>query len=131
MVASRHALHVLILPSLLSHRKEVMAMKLLTKELLQKIPPLYSDPEKADPLVVCKFFMPDGCWTWYVIEGSTREAEGCGLGQNCDHRPLTEYDPARDDVLFFGYVIGVYPELGYFSLSELTGIRGMLGLPVE
>lgn len=66
-----------------------------------------------------------------MIEGSTREKEGCGFGVNCRHRPLVEYDPDRDDVLFFGYVRGLEAELGYFTLAELTGIRGMLGLPVE
>jgi len=34
-------------------------------------------------------------------------------------------------VLFFGYVLGRYPELGYFTLSELTKAGGVLGLPVE
>ena len=106
-------------------------MKLLPKELLREIPPLYANEEEADPVVVCKFFMPDGCWTWYVIEGSTREPDGCGWGENCNHRPLTEYNPSQDDVLFFGYVVGLCPELGYFSLSELTKTKGMLGLPVE
>jgi hypothetical protein len=66
-----------------------------------------------------------------VIEASTRECEGCGFGANCDHRPLAEYDPDRDDVLFFGYVVGDYSELGYLTLSELTKVRGGLGLPVE
>src|SRR5512134_570691 len=108
-----------------------MAMKLLTKELLGKIPLLYTNEEEADPVVVCKFFTPDGCWTWYVIEGSTREPDGCGWGENCNHRPLTEYDPSRDDILFFGYVVGDYLELGYFSFSELTGLRGSLPLGIE
>ncbi len=106
-------------------------MQLLTQALLRKIPPLYSQENEADPMCVAKFFMPDGAFTWYVIEGATREKEGCGWGVNCQHRPLSEYDPARDDVLFFGYVTGLEAELGYFTLSELTAIRGMLGLPVE
>ena len=106
-------------------------MKLLTKELLKKIPPLYTNEEEVDPFVVSKFFMPDGCWTWYVLEGSTREPEGCGWGHNCNHEPLTEYNPSRDDILFFGYVVGDYPELGYFSFSELTGLRGSLPLGIE
>lgn len=106
-------------------------MKLLTKELLRRIPPLYSAENEQDPLVVCKFFMPDGAFTWYVIEGSTREKEGCGFGVNCNHQPLSEYDPQRDDILFLGYVTGLEPELGYFTLSELQEIRGTLGLPVE
>ena len=106
-------------------------MKLLTKELFVKIPPINSQAEVTDPIVQCKFFMPDGTWTWYVIEAATREREGCGWGHNCNHRPLSEYDPARHDALFFGYVVGDYPELGYFTLSELTVLRGPLGLRVE
>ena len=106
-------------------------MQLLTKELRRVIPPLYSQEHVQDPLCVVRFFMPDGAFTWYVIEGSTREKEGCGWGVNCHHKPLTEYDPDRDDVLFFGYVRGLESELGYFTLSELTEIRGMLRLPVE
>lgn len=107
-------------------------MKLLTEELKRSIPPLYSQENENDPLVVAKFFTPDAQWTWYVIEASTREREGCGLpGTVCNHRPLTDYDPEHDDVLFFGYVVGDCPELGYFALSELTQLRGPLGLPVE
>jgi hypothetical protein len=106
-------------------------MQLLTKELMGKIPSLYSQEHVADPICRVKFFMPDGAFTWWVIEGATREKEGCGFGVNCNHRPLTEYDPESMDVLFFGYVQGLEAELGYFSLSELTAIRGMLRLPVE
>ncbi len=106
-------------------------MQLLTQALLRKIPPLYSQENEADPMCVAKFFMPDGAFTWYVIEGATREKAGCGFGVNCHHRPLSEYDPEKDDVLFFGYVTGLEAELGYFTLSELTAIRGMVGLPVE
>ena len=32
---------------------------------------------------------------------------------------------------FFGLVDGLEAELGYFWLSELTGVRGPLGLPIE
>ena len=106
-------------------------MQLLTKKLRQTIPPLYSQENEADPLCRVRFFMPDGAFTWFVIEGSTREKDGCGWGVNCHHRPLIEYDPENDDVLFFGYVAGWAQELGYFTLSELTAIRGMLKLPVE
>src|SRR5512143_2022937 len=106
-------------------------MKLLPRELLQTIPPLYASEDEAHPVVVAKFFLPGTGWTWYVIEGSTREPDGCGWGSNWHHRPLTEYDPSRDDVLFFCYVVGDYPELGYFSLSELTGLRGSLPPGIE
>ena len=43
-------------------------MKLLTKELRDQLPPLYSQEHEKDPLVVCKFFTPDSFWTWYAYE---------------------------------------------------------------
>lgn len=89
-------------------------MKLLTEELKKQIPTLYSQENEKDPMVICKFFDPTGSWTWYVIEG--RE-EG-------------------EDYLFFGYVIGHEPELGYFTFNQLEtakqGIKGIQGaLPIE
>ena len=81
-------------------------MQLLTNELRRQLPPLYSQENVADPLVICKFFCPDFHWTWYAIEFDGRD-------------------------LFYGFVAGDEPELGYFSLSELASIRGVLGLPVE
>jgi len=81
-------------------------MMLLTKQLRQQLPPLYSQENVADPLVIAKFFTPDAQWTWYAIEFDGKD-------------------------LFLGYVIGPFPELGYFSLRELEAIRGHLGLPVE
>jgi hypothetical protein len=43
-------------------------MELLTQELRQQLPPLYSQESVADPLVICKFFTPDAGWTWYALE---------------------------------------------------------------
>ncbi len=84
-------------------------MKLLTQELRQLLPPLYSQ-EHTDPAFVhVKFFTPDAQWTWYVTEGSRQE----------------------DDFIFFGYVIGLESEWGYFSLCELESVRGPLGLSIE
>jgi Protein of unknown function (DUF2958) len=95
-------------------------MKLLTKALLKKLPALYSQENNPDPMVVCKFFTPDAGWTWYAIEGSPVDANGF-------------YDTKKEkvDYVFFGLVSGIEVELGYFALSELTSIRGKLGLPVE
>ena len=81
-------------------------MKLLTQELRRKLPPLYSTEKCADPIVHAKFFTPDSSWTWYVLEFDGED-------------------------LFFGFVIGLDSELGYFSLSELESVRGPLGLPIE
>ena len=87
------------------YRKE-QSMKILTKEVLDKLPPLYSQEEVEDPMIICKFFYPDFGWTWYAIEFVGKDT-------------------------FYGYVVGDFPELGYFSLSELLANRGKLGLPVE
>ena len=82
-------------------------MKLLTKALLRKLPPLYSQEEKGlDAVARVKFFTPDSGWTCWA----------------------SEFD---GEDLFFGLVQGAEKELGYFRLSELKEIRGVLGLPVE
>jgi hypothetical protein len=92
-------------------------MKLLTKEIQHKLPKLYSQENKKDPMVICKFFDPTGFWTWYVIEGEEKE-----------------YDYGTD-FLFFGYVVGFESELGYFTLNQLEtakqGLTGLKALPIE
>ena len=81
-------------------------MKLLTKELRAKLPPLYSTEKDEDPTAVAKFFTPASNWTWYATELDGEDR-------------------------FFGLVDGFDKELGYFSLSELASSRGPLGLPIE
>jgi hypothetical protein len=71
-------------------------------------------------LVVCSFFSPDAGWTWYAIEGSPVDENG-----------LYDTDKEKVDFVFFGLVSGLEVELGYFSLSELTSVRGPFGLPIE
>jgi len=78
----------------------------LTDELREKLPPLYSQEQEEDPLVICTFFTPDSNWTWYAFEFDGED-------------------------LFFGWVVGFEKELGYFLLSELVEARGPLGLPIE
>ncbi len=84
-------------------------MELLTAELRRCLPPLYSQENNKDPTVYIKFFTPDANWTWYVTEGSE---EG-------------------DEFIFFGYVMGLVEEWGYFALSDLQDTRGPLGLAIE
>ena len=91
-------------------------MKLMTKELAKKLPKLYTTDQFTDEgeriydiTLVAKFFTPDSQWTWYIIEGEQR----------------------GDDWLFFGYIVGLERELGYFTLSELESVRGPLGLKIE
>ncbi len=81
-------------------------MILLTKQLTQKLPKLYEQENNTDPMVICKFFLPMTKWTWYAIEFDGKDT-------------------------FFGYVVGDYSELGYFTLSELKEIEGPYGLKVE
>ena len=82
-------------------------MKLMTKEIEEKIPALYSTEEAPfSPRVYVKFFHPLSNWTWYA----------------------TEYDPATGD--FFGLIDGDYKELGGFNLKELESVS-VMGLGIE
>ena len=82
-------------------------MKLLTKKILKKLPPLYSQEGKGEKAIAqVKFFSPRGSWTWYGVE----------------------YD---GEDTFFGLVDGFEKELGYFSLSELESIELPMGLKIE
>lgn len=81
-------------------------VKLLTKEIRGKLPPLYSQENVKDPMVWVKFFTPDSSWTWYGIEFDGKDT-------------------------FFGWVVGHEKEIGYFSLSELASTRGPMGLAIE
>jgi len=80
-------------------------MKLLPQD--HTIPLLYSSEDNSDPLCHIKLFTPDANWTWYILEID------------------------EDDELCFGYVVGMEKELGYFTISELSSLRGGLNLPVE
>jgi hypothetical protein len=63
-----------------------------------------------DPFPVVKLFTPDAGATWL----------------------LTEIDPLDPDIAFGLCDLGLgEPELGSISLSELSKVRGKLGLPVE
>ena len=84
-------------------------MKLMTKEILKALPPLYGteDVPAMDKVIVVKYFDPTGSWTWYGVE----------------------YVP--DTKTFFGLVDGLEKEWGYFSLTELESVKGLLGLGIE
>lgn len=86
-------------------------MKLLTKELEARFKKVGSQEEVSDPLVICKFFNPNGAGTWYC----------------------TEYkDYGQGDKVFFCYVTGLgEDEWGYTSLRDLEGFKGRLGLGIE
>ena len=87
-------------------------MKLLTKEILKKVPSIEATAETsiAASVVVAKFFNPTGAGTWY----------------------MTAYDPNTNEA--FGFVnLGdsEMAELGYFSMTELEQFKGRIGLGIE
>lgn len=82
-------------------------MKLMTKAIAKSLPPLYANDGLGDAAIAkVKFFDPTGSWTWFA----------------------TEFDGTDR---FFGLVFGHEVELGYFSLAELSAIRGRMGLGIE
>ena len=88
-------------------------MKLLTKEIIKKLPALYSQEQVADPQAVVKFFTPSSSFTWFVLEGGEQEG---------------------GDWLFFTKCFShLCPdgELGYTTLQQLKDIKGPFGLGVE
>lgn len=79
-------------------------MKLLTKAIIKKLPPLYSTDNLGDQAIAqVKFFSIANNWRWFA----------------------TEFD---GEDTFFGLVQGFDTELGYFSLSELQSVK-WLGVP--
>jgi len=81
-----------------------MKQELLTKELREQLPPLYSqDNKKMKAVAYVKFFHPYGAGVWFA----------------------TEFD---GEDIFFGWA-EICPgcgELGYFSLSELESLEASI-----
>lgn len=74
--------------------------ELLPKELKNALPKISDQEGNKNPAVYAVFQFPLSGWTWFVTE--------------CD-----AYD---DDICFFGYVVGLEREWGYFCLSELESV---------
>jgi hypothetical protein len=83
-------------------------MELLPNDLREQLPKLHEQEGSDDHFVYIKYFFPAGNWTWFVTEG----------------------EPQDDDFLFYGYVIGLDEEWGYFTLKQLEEIS-FRGLTVE
>ena len=104
-------------------------MKLLTKEVAEALPPLYSQDGKGkEAKVVVKFFTPTSSFTWFVTEASAVTPEG-------EYLPLKEAEgKVIEDTILYGFVTShLCPdgEWGYASLNELIAVKGPLGLGVE
>ena len=83
-------------------------MKLLTQADRKKLPRLYGTEgiRVEDKILRVKFFTPTSNWTWYGVEFDGNDR-------------------------FFGYVEGVENEWGYFSLKELSEVKGPMGVGIE
>ena len=85
-------------------------MKLMTKAIEKRFKDVGSQDGKKDPIVIARFFNAGGAGTWWA----------------------TEYN--AEDKIFFGYVsiFGDHcDEWGNFSLEELQGFKGTMGLGIE
>jgi hypothetical protein len=83
-------------------------MRLLNKEITEKLQEQFLKGSDFDQMVVAKFFDPSGSWSWFVMN----------------------QDPEDPDYLW-GIVKGFEVEMGSFSLSELESVKGALGLGIE
>jgi len=71
--------------------------ELLSEELKKALPKIGDQEGNKDPAVFAVFHFPLSGWIWFATEG----------------------DAYEDDTCFFGYVVGLEREWGYFCLSEL------------
>ena len=92
--------------------------KLLSKEVIASLPPLYSQEKNPDPTVMVKFFSPYSGWIWLAYEGDHVDEDGIPVRES--KKPATDY-------LFFGLVKGMETELGYFSFNEMARAKITVG----
>jgi hypothetical protein len=83
-------------------------MELMNDEVRAALPPLYTSEDKSleETMATVKYFTPWANWTWYAVEFDGQDT-------------------------FFGLVNGFEMELGNFSLSELSGVVGPMGMMIE
>lgn len=84
-----------------------MTIKYEDIELIN-IPDIYETENTQHKEIKLKFFYPGTNWKWLVVEAKEEE----------------------DDILFFGYVCGLYNEWGYFTLSELNSIDAIPNITI-
>lgn len=74
--------------------------ELFPRELCVGLPKISDQERNKDPSVYAVFQFPVSGWTWFV----------------------TAADAFEEDICFFGYVLGLEREWGYFCLSELESV---------
>lgn len=75
-------------------------LELLPNEIRRVLPKVSEQEGNRNPTVYVVFQFPLSGWIWFVTEG----------------------DAYEDDICFFGYVVGIEREWGYFCLSELEAV---------
>ena len=100
-------------------------MKLITKEITNKIPARVPNGEEAE--IIVKFFNPCGAQTWYIVSAYAilENGEDVELSQVNGHKV--------EDIHLYGFVTGMdFPEWGSVSLKELSTLRvSPFGLGIE
>jgi len=82
-------------------------MKLLTQANIRSLPELGAQEAAGkNAIAYVKLFTPDSNWTWY----------------------LTEFDGEHTA---FGLTDGFEKELGYIDITEISSVRGPMGLKIE
>jgi hypothetical protein len=94
-----------ILHTVIARLDKVRGHKMLTKEVLKRLPPIRTDGE-SESMVQAKWFSPVSQWTWYA----------------------TEFNPVNGHT--FGWVKGHENELGYFNVYELAVTFDGPGFPM-
>lgn len=102
-----------------------MAQKLLTKEIIDRMPGPRAQENVADPIAYAKFFSCRNGWTWYATE-AWQVVVDAATGEFIEERDLrAPRKPGEkiEDIIFFGKVIGIETELGNFSLKEFEQLN--------
>ena len=79
---------------------QICMSELLSEELKNALPKIGDQEGNKDPAVFAVFRFPVSGWIWFATEG----------------------DAYEDDICFFGFVVGLEREWGYFCLSELESV---------
>ena len=108
-------------------------MKLLTADIIKRMPGPRAQENVADPIAYVKFFSCGNGWTWYAYE-TWQIVVNAATGEFIEERPLSaKSNPGEkvEDIIFMGLVHGFESEQGTFSLNEFEAINKRMILGVE
>ena len=84
-------------------------MQIMDQSILEKLPPLYSQEDRDDPMMYVKIVSPDQSWTAYLAEGTKK----------------------GDEFVIFGLFIGADRSWSQMSVSQLEAGLEAAGLDVH